>query len=345
MADMTSVMNAILTAGSAEYAARVPVATRDNITSVAAPIIKYQSTQNEFLSALVNRIGMTIIRNNILKNPLAPLKKGSMPLGKDIEEIFTNPARAQKFGNSTTSLLTQTASDTYAIFHRLNREDQYPVTITKPQLQQAFTSWGELENLLNSITNSMYAGNEYDEFILMKNMFADAITGGKVLWLETADITSAGGALQFAKDLKKAHKAMAFPGSAFNMFKPYNAAQTPAIVVNPIITWTPKEKQVLIMRADVDAEMAIDVLAYAFHDDKIDIETRKVEVDDFGTATNAYAILADEAWVQAYDNVFETSEFYNAKELSWNYYLNVFQTLSVSLFANAVAFGHTPTEG
>lgn len=342
MADMISIMNAILEAGSEEYTARVPQATQDNITSVAAPIMAYTSTENEFLHNLINRIGMTWIRNKVLKNPLAILKSGTMPLGKDIQEIFTNPAKDVGFGNTSYNLLTVTTPDTYAIYHRLNRKGQYPQSIQKVELQQAFTSWDSLDTLFNSVINSMYSGNEYDEFILMKNTLASAVTDGKILQVECADITGTDGAKKFAKDLKKAHKAMAFPGSTFNVFKAYNAGLTPPVTVNDCITWTPKEDQLLIIRADVAAELDVDVLAYAFHDDKVDIATRTLEVDDFGAAENVYAILCDKSWPQIYDNVFAMGEFYNSKDMIYQYWLNVFQTYSVSMFANAVAFVHTP---
>ena len=42
--------------------------------------------------------------------------------------------------------------------------------------------------------------------------------------------------------------------------------------------------------------------------------------------------------MQVYDNLFETTEFYNAQGLYWNYWLNHWQTYGYSLFANAVAF-------
>ena len=61
----------------------------------------------------------------------------------------------------------------------MNRQGQYPTTISKQQLQTAFTSYAELEKLLNGIVTAMYSGDNYDEFILMKNVIADAITNDK----------------------------------------------------------------------------------------------------------------------------------------------------------------------
>ena len=75
MANMQNILDVIRANASTEYRERVPLATQTSIAEVGAPILTYTSTQNEFLSALVNRIALTIIRNKTLKNPLAVLKK------------------------------------------------------------------------------------------------------------------------------------------------------------------------------------------------------------------------------------------------------------------------------
>jgi hypothetical protein len=89
------------------------------------------------------------------------LKKGTIPLGTDIQEIFTNMAKDQGFDGKGDKLLTKTTPDTKALYHRINRKGQYPVTITKQQLQTAFTSYGELEKMLGSIVTSMYSGDMF----------------------------------------------------------------------------------------------------------------------------------------------------------------------------------------
>ena len=87
MPDIINIMNTIRANATPSYQERIPEATRDNIAAVANPLFTYSVTMNEFLHALVNRIGLTVVRNRDLRNPLAVLKQGDMPLGKDIEEI------------------------------------------------------------------------------------------------------------------------------------------------------------------------------------------------------------------------------------------------------------------
>ena len=180
MADLQNLLNTIRLNASNEYQSRVPEATRTNITDVGNPIISYSACQNEFLNSLVERIALTIVRSKIAKNPLSVLKKGTIPLGKDIQEIITNLTKAETFNEEGTELLKRKKPDVKAIYHRMNRQDQYTVTITRQQLQTAFTSYANLNYLLTSIVNTLYSSDNYDEFILMKNLFASAITGNKI---------------------------------------------------------------------------------------------------------------------------------------------------------------------
>ena len=335
MANMQAILDVIRANGSVEYQERVPEAAQSTIEAVGAPILTYQSTQNEFLNALVNRIALSIIQNKTAKNPLAVLKKGTIPLGSDIQEIFTNMAKDTGFDGSGSALLTKTTPDVKSLYHRVNRKGQYPVTITKQQLQTAFTSYSELEKMLGSIVTSMYSGDTYDEFILMKNLFADAITNDKVVKINVADVNDEASGKTFVKAVKKASKAFTFPSSAFNK---YFDNRPDSDKGDPVTTWTPLEDQVLVIRADIMTDISVDVLAAAFNMDKTKFLAQVLEVDSFGSATECFAMLIDKSWVQVYDNLFETSEFYNSQGLYWNYWLNHWQTYSYSLFANAIAF-------
>ena len=215
---MVNVLNTIRANASPTYQERVPQATQDNITSVGNPLLEYNATMNEFLTSLVNRIGLVIVRNKELNNPLAILKQGEMPLGKDIEEIWTNPAKAETFNPQSTDLLKRKLPDTKTIFHRLNRQDKYTVSISNPQLRQAFTSWENLESLLNSIVNSLYSGNYLDEFILCKNTLASAIANNKCIKQTITAITDETTAKAFITTARLYHRNITFPSKNYNAY-------------------------------------------------------------------------------------------------------------------------------
>lgn len=336
MANMMNILNTILANASADYQARVPQATQNNITEVGSAIMNFQATENEFLSALVNKVAMTIVRNKTFNNPLAVLKKGGVPLGKNIEEIYTNPATGSVFDPTGAKLLERSLPDTKAIYHTMNRQGQYKATVSKSQLIQAFTSYQALEQLLNSIVNSIYSGDNLDEFMLMKELFASAIEGGKLktVSLGLNSISDTDGAKTFVKAVKTVGQAMEFPSTQFNSYYDINKDKD----AKPVITWTPLNNQVLVMRNDVSVDVDVELLAKAFNVSYTDLKQRTLIVDSFGSATNCGAVLCDESFVQVYDNLTQMESFHNGEGLYDNFIYHHWQTYSLSLFANATAF-------
>ena len=84
----------------------VPSATEDNIASIRDILFNdaYQPMLNEFVTNLINRIGLTMIKNKSFSNPLSIFKKGAVPLGTDIQEIYENPAIAEQYEYSNTAM-------------------------------------------------------------------------------------------------------------------------------------------------------------------------------------------------------------------------------------------------
>ena len=61
-------------------------------------------------------------------------------------------------------------------------------------------------------------------------------------------------------------------------------------------------------------------------------------MDSFGSQVNCGAVLCDEALFQIYENLTEMRSFDNGDGLYTNYFYHHWQTYSLSLFANAMAF-------
>ena len=151
------------------YLNTLPSATETNIQAISNIMFNdaYQPMLNEFVTNLINRIALTIVRNKSYSNPLAIFKKGSIPLGTDIQDIYTNPAEAEQYEYSNSAmakLLTITDPDTHVAYYRRNRQDLNTKTISREGLQGAFVSWEKFEEFISSITTSLYSGNYIDEF-------------------------------------------------------------------------------------------------------------------------------------------------------------------------------------
>lgn len=64
-------------------------------------VMQYEAMQNAYLTALVNRIGMTIITSKMWDNPWSVFKKGRLEFGETVEEIFVNLAKPHSFDPAT----------------------------------------------------------------------------------------------------------------------------------------------------------------------------------------------------------------------------------------------------
>lgn len=337
--DVLQIINTIRANSSSFYQERIPTATKTNLTDIGSTILSYESLQNEFVGALVNKIAFTITSARRFKNPLAVLKSGQVPFGNTIEEVHTNPAKdlgGPTRENEVSGLLSTADSDVASIYHSMNRKGLYKVSVSYEKLQTAFKDLASLQSFIQDIIDSMYSGDEIDEFALMKNVIADAVANNYLVTKEvTYDATG-----ETAKDLvillKTLRHDFTEPGKQFNGYNLKLASEISAGTKQGRVTWTPKENQVIFIRSDVDAVTDVEVLAKAFNMEKAEFAKRKFVVSSFGDA-DTLCVIADERLFMFKDNVYVVKKQANGYSLVDNYFLHHYQTISLSLFANAVA--------
>lgn len=345
--DGVNIVNSILEHGSEEMQMRVPVATLVNITDVGNPIINYASVKNEFLKNLVDMIVYTFIRTRVLANNLSVLKQGTVPLGRDIQEIAVNPAKDVGFDPEGSDLMERAIPDVLAAYHRRNRQGKYKATISDEQMTEAFTSWDTFNLMVAGIMNSLYSGDNFDEFILMKNLFGSAATGGKMPLIDVTTADTTGDSAKIILSLQNASSFMQFPGSDYNGYKLINPTAP-----DPFVTATPIEDQIIVIRSDIKNKVGIEVLAAAFNFKEVEYRSRVVEVDNFHYQTGVeadgktavftkipqmLAVVMDRSYPQVYDNKNVMRDFYNGSGLYRTFFWHHWQTYSISPFANAVS--------
>lgn len=340
MANGVNLFNYIRQGSSDRFQEVVPSATPDNIATLSTILFNdgYQPMLNEFVNNLINRIVLTIVKNKTFSNPLAMFKKGSIPLGTDIQEVFTNPSEAEQYELSDVAmskLLTITDPDTHTVYYRRNRQDLYTKTIARQTLQGAFKSWDDFTNYVSSIANSLYSGNYIDEFEYTKDLIDGAYNNDKVIVKQVTAPTNETSAKAFLKECRALYKKLTFPSTEYNAYSKFSGSK------GKIKTWTDANRIVLITTADVMATIDVEALASAFNIDKANFIGRVVEVDKFKNE-NILGVLCDESWLVIYDNLFKFDEFYNARTLTWNEYLHAWGTYAISPFANAVVLATEP---
>lgn len=348
-ASTLDILNTIRANASYEYQSLVPEITdATEIPKVGEVLYGYPSMANQFLNALVNRIAIVRVKSAVFNNAYAELKKGYLEFGETVEEVFVNIAKAREFNpeKGEARELKRSLPDVRTAFHTMNWRVQYPVTIQSEDLRMAFTSVNGVQDLIAKIVDSVSTAAEYDEYLLFKYLMIKAISHGKMFPVSIG-----------TGDMKEA--AVAFRGTSNKltfMSKKYNSSA--------VTTSTPKKDQYIFMDSDYNASYDVNVLAGAFNMDKADFIGKLKLIDDWTTfdndrfseirsasdmveevttqelalMANVKAVLVDEEWFQIYDNNNKFTEKYVASGDYWNYFYNVWKTVSYSPFSNAVVF-------
>lgn len=331
MADGVKLLNTIRANSSAVYQDRIPEATAENIHDVGDAILNFEAQANEFVNALINRIGLVILNNRMASNPLAALKKGRLAVGETIEEVYIDVIKAQTYDPRAAqdTLFKRHLPNVLSVFHSVNSELNYPLTISNEQLRKAFLSYDSLDRFIAGLVDSMYKSATLDEFILMKQLISEYGEGGRFIVEPITAVTDASTAREAMIKIKAVSDGMTIFNNAMNYAG--------------VWTSTPKEDQYLITTPDFNARMDVDVLAAAFHMDKAEFAGHVIVVDNIGDlADNGIeAILVDKNWYQVYDYLRTFKTAYNGEGLYWNYFYHVWTVYSLSPFSNAVAFGST----
>ena len=218
-----SIFNYVRENSSSTFKDIVPTATSENIATLSNILFdqSYSPQLNEFVSNLINRIGFTMVHNRVFSNPLAMFKKGSVPLGTDIQDIFTNPAQAEDYefsNNAMAKLLTITDPDTHVAYYRRNRKDLYTVTVSREGLQGAFVSWDRFEDYISSLINSLYNGDYIDEFKYTKQLIQGAYDNNKAIIQVVDAPDSEADDKALVKKLREIYTMMKFPSTNYNAF-------------------------------------------------------------------------------------------------------------------------------
>lgn len=343
------ILNTIRANATYEYQSAIPVVqTEHDIPKVGEVLFGYPALANQFLNALINRIALVRVKSAVFNNAYAELKKGYLEFGETVEEVFVNIAKAREFSAEKAAgrEFKRTLPDVRTAFHTMNWRVQYPITIQNEDLRMAFTSFNGVEDLIGRIVDAVYTAAEYDEYLLFKYLLIKAVSHGKIYPVSFD-----------ASNMKNAAKKFRGYSNQLTFMKSdYNAEH--------VTTTTPKDEQYIFMDALYNADYDVDVLASAFNMDKATFSGKLKLIDDFTTFDNerfdiiransdmiepvtddelalmkdVKAILLDGEWFQVYDNANQFTEQYVANGMYWNYFYNVWKTVSYSPFSNAIVF-------
>ena len=329
---------------SNQYQEVVPIVDENtSIESFTAPLLNYPKLMNEFAENLIQRIVYTKFERKVFKNPLKVLEGDKIPLGYLGQEIFVNPAEGRDFDvDDFAGALRKYESDVKVQYQYINFDKQYPVTIVRQSLKQAFVSWGALEDYISNITNSLYNGYYIDEYRNTKALVTNAYRSNAVQVQVVSNPTTNALIKQFVKLARTYFLNFQTPSSKYNAWGKIGGYG------REIVTFTNPEDIVMLVRNDIRSEIDVEALAVAFNMDKTTLMGNILPVDDFSIydknqnlvydGSKILGIICDKSWFRIKEQDLYMDEFRNANNRSVNMYLNAIKMFKYSFFANAIVF-------
>ena len=343
------IINTIRANATLEYQNLVPeVNDVVGLRKVGDVLYGYPAMANQFINALINRIASVRVKSATFNNAYAELKKGYLEYGETVEEVFVGIAKAREFNveKAEKREFKRTVPNVKSAFHIMNYKVQYPITIQEDDLRQAFQTEGGVQDLIAKVIESVFIANEYDEYLLFKYLLIKAISKGKMYPVSIGS----GDLKQCASKFRGMSNQLTFMSDKYNAYG--------------VTTNTSKNAQYIFMDSMFNAEYDVNVLASAFNMDKAEFSGKLKLIDDWTTfdnerfsaiiensdcmevvtqdelnlMKNVKAVLIDEEWFQVYDNHDKMTETYVASGQYWNYFYNVWKTVSSSPFSNAIVF-------
>lgn len=329
---------------SNQYQEVVPIVDENtSIESFTAPLLNYPKLMNEFAENLIQRIVYTKFESKVFRNPLKVLEGDKIPLGYLGQEIFVNPAEGRDFDvDDFAGALRKYESDVKVQYQYINFDKQYPVTIVRQSLKQAFVSWGALEDYISNITNSLYNGYYIDEYRNTKALVTNAYRSNAVQVQVVSNPTTNALIKQFVKLARTYFLNFQTPSSKYNAWGKIGGYG------REIVTFTNPEDIVMLVRNDIRSEIDVEALAVAFNMDKTTLMGNILPVDDFSIydknqnlvydGSKILGIICDKSWFRIKEQDLYMDEFRNANNRSVNMYLNAIKMFNYSFFANAIVF-------
>ena len=325
----STILDRIWLAGTNDYQQRIPPTTQNDIAATQAALFAPENLNlyNQFVDALVNRIGSTYVHQQEWRNPLRIFKKDMLRYGDKAQEIAVKWIRSHSYADDREDVFKMYRPDANVWFHTVNRREFYPITVNREELEFAFTEEYGLNSFVAGIMQAPQNSDEYDEYRIMLELLAYYEDNfGFFKHTLSAAPTDEATAKELLVELRAYAGNLRFPSSRYN-----------AGLIKDVPVFANPDELVVLMTPRTNAVVDVMALAAAFNMDRETIQQRIVMVDEF-PVPNAVALLTTTDFFQCRDKLNQTTSQYNPLTLGTNYFLHRWGMYSVSPFVPAILF-------
>lgn len=281
----------------------------------------------EFMN-LATRIGRVIAHRNILTNKLAPFKMDNMALGYTMEEYFVECAKEHAYdqADAENTLFKRELPDIKTAFYVVNRKSYYPATITDDDMRKYFVTWDGVNSLIARIVDSMYNGDNKDDYNYMKSALVKHYENGLMKIVKTRAVTDTDTAKELARKITEYVSYLTEPTNEYNAMA--------------VTKQNDYEDIYVILNGKSNSYLNIDWLAQTFQLEFAEFKAHVLVLPTLPSTTQGTieALVVDNEIYRVFDQKYSVGVAYNAKGLYWNYFLHHWEAIATSRFANAIAF-------
>lgn len=291
-------------------------------------LLEYPDTLGVEFMNLATRIGRVIAHKNILRNKLAPFKMANMALGYTMEEYFVECAKEHEYdqADAESTLFKRELPDIKTAFYVVNRKSYYPATITDDDMRKYFVSWDGVNSLIARIVDSMYNGDNKDDYNYMKTALVTHYENGLMKIVKTGAVTDTDTAKELARKITEYVSYLTEPTNEYNAMAVTKQNEYEDIYV--------------ILNGKSNSYLNIDWLAQTFQLEFAEFKAHVLVLPTLPSTTQGTieALVVDSEIYRVFDQKYSVGVAYNAKGLYWNYFLHHWEGIATSRFANAIAF-------
>lgn len=291
-------------------------------------LLEYPDTLGVEFMNLATRIGRVIAHRNILTNKLAPFKMENMALGYTMEEYFVECAKEHAYNqaDAENTLFKRELPDIKTAFYVVNRKSYYPATITDDDMRKYFVSWDGVNSLIARIVDSMYNGDNKDDYNYMKSALVKHYENGLMKIVKASAVTNTETAKELARKITEYVSYLTEPTNEYNAMA--------------VTKQNDYEDIYVILNGKSNSYLNIDWLAQTFQLEFAEFKAHVLVLPTLPSTKQGTieALVVDSEIYRVFDQKYSVGVAYNAKGLYWNYFLHHWEGIATSRFANAIAF-------
>ena len=292
----------------------------------------FTAKNNEFLTALYNKITAQVVDSVKFTNPFKKYDGFPIKYGDTIENVWVELPKGYAFDKDATDPFTKVAPSVKALYASVNYEMQYQTTIQDSLIRRAVLSEYGLMNLITQIIGALNKSKSIDEYF------------ATIAMLNNENLF-AGGITEVERGADKEATAKKVTETIVNVVTDFALPQTTNNALE-VLNATEKRDVLLIIKNELLNSINLDYLTGVYNLSKVDLVNNIIPVKSFQVKDDSGELrgedidfmIIDETGFDNHVALEDGGLIYNPKGKYTNHFYNLWKIIAYKYFYNAKAF-------